>query len=53
MMMQVDGHAEAKDMTSVYAEPFPAKQLLEEVILKLDYEGIDLSHLKHSKYVIK
>jgi integrase len=52
MRLQVEGHSAGKDMTSVYADPFPAKQLYEEVIAKLDY-GIDLSHLKNSKFVIK
>jgi integrase len=52
MRLQVEGHADTKDMTSVYADPFTAKQLLDEIISKLDY-GIDLSHLKNSKYVVK
>lgn len=52
MRLQVAGHSTGKDMTSVYADPFPAKQLYDEIISKLDY-GIDLSHLKNSKYVIK
>jgi integrase len=52
MRLQVAGHSAGKDMTNVYADPFPAKQLYDEVISKLDY-GIDLSHLKNSKYVIK
>ena len=52
MRLQVAGHSPGKDMTSVYADPFPAKQLYDEVIAKLDY-GIDLSHLKNSRFVIK
>jgi integrase len=52
MRLQVEGHSPGKDMTSVYADPFPAKQLYDEVISKLDY-GIDLSHLKNSRFVIK
>lgn len=52
MRLQVEGHSAGKDMTSVYADPFPAKQLYDEVIAKLDY-GIDLSHLKNSRFVIK
>jgi integrase len=52
MRLQVAGHSAGKDMTSVYADPFPAKQLHDEIISKLDY-GIDLSHLKNSKFVIK
>jgi integrase len=52
MRLQVEGHSAGKDMTSVYADPFPAKQLLDEVISKLDY-GIDFSHLKKSRFVIK
>jgi integrase len=51
MRMQIEGHA-IGDMSSVYADPFPAKQLYDEVISKLDY-GIDLSHLKNSRFVIK
>jgi integrase len=52
MRLQVEGHSAGKDMTNVYADPFPAKQLYDEVISKLDY-GIDLSHLKNSRFVIK
>ena len=52
MRLQVEGHSAGKDMTSVYADPFPAKQLYDEVIYRLDY-GIDLSHLSKSKFVIK
>jgi integrase len=52
MRLQVEGHSPGKDMTSVYADPFPAKQLFDEVISKLDY-GLDLSHLKNSRFVIK
>ncbi|HDR14572.1 MAG TPA: DUF3258 domain-containing protein [Desulfobacteraceae bacterium] len=52
MRLQVEGHSAGKDMTSVYADPFPARKLYDEVILKLDY-GIDLSHLKKSKFVVK
>jgi integrase len=52
MRLQVEGHSAGKDMTSVYADPFPATQLYDEVISKLDY-GIDLSDLKNSKFVIK
>ncbi|MFC1581225.1 DUF6538 domain-containing protein, partial [Thermodesulfobacteriota bacterium] len=52
MRLQVSGHSAGKDMTSVYADPFPAKQVRDEVISKLDY-GIDLSHLKNSRFVIK
>jgi integrase len=52
MRLQVEGHAPAKDMTSVYADPFPAKQVYDEIISKLDY-GIKLGHLKNSRFVIK
>ncbi len=52
MRLQVEGHSAGKDMTNVYADPFPAKQLYDEVISKLDY-GIDLSQLKNSRFVIK
>jgi len=52
MRLQVEGHSAGKDMTSVYADPFPAKQLYDEVIYRLDY-GIDLSHLSKSRFVIK
>jgi integrase len=52
MRLQVEGHSAGKDMTSVYVDPFPAKQLYDEVISKLDY-GIDLTHLKKSRYVTR
>ena len=52
MRLQVEGHSAGKDMTNVYADPFPAKQLYDEVISNLDY-GIDLSHLENSRFVIK
>jgi integrase len=52
MRLQVEGHSAGKDMTSVYADPFPARQLYDEVISKLDY-GIDLSNLKESRFVTK
>ncbi|MFC1868226.1 hypothetical protein ACFL0H_08855 [Thermodesulfobacteriota bacterium] len=51
--LEVQGHAFAKDTSFTnYEEKFPPKQKYEEVISKLHY-GIDLSHLKKSKYVIK
>jgi integrase len=52
MRLQVEGHSAGKDMTNVYADPFPARQLYDEVLSKLDY-GIDLSHPKNSKFVVK
>jgi integrase len=52
MRLQVEGHSAGKDMTNVYADPFPARQLYDEVISKLDY-GIDMNHMKDSKFVIK
>jgi hypothetical protein len=52
MRLQVEGHAPENDMTSVYNDPFTPKELYDEVISKLDY-GIDLSHLKNSKYVLR
>ena len=52
-LKQVVGHSRGSDVTTRnYEEKFPVKQLYEEIISKIDY-GIDLSHLKQSKYVIK
>jgi len=46
------GHKLKSIDTGRYGKAYPPKQLLEETVLKLDY-GIDLSHLKNSKYVPK
>lgn len=44
------GHAVQGESMGRYGKRFSAKVLLEEAVLKLDY-GIDLSHLKKSRYV--
>ena len=46
------GHANPNITTGRYGKKFEPKMLLDKVVKKLDY-GIDLSHLKNSKYVIK
>lgn len=50
---QVSGHSRGKDEgTGTYTEDFPPDQILEEVILKVDYhKRLDLTHLKNSKFV--
>ncbi len=53
MLKQVIGHSKGKDVTqAVYTEKYTPKELFDNVILKIDY-GIDLSHLKKSKFVPK
>jgi hypothetical protein len=36
----------------VYKKPPPPRKVLEDAVMKIDY-GIDLSHLKKSKWVVK
>jgi len=52
---QVSGHSRGGDEgTGTYTEDFPPDQILNEVILHVDYhERIDLSHLKDSQWVTK
>lgn len=53
MLQQVVGHSRKKDDTEGYIKGnFPPKQLLKEVVSKIDYK-IDFNHLKKSRYVIK
>jgi integrase len=49
-LKQTTGHSKGKDTTLTYIEKYTPKQLLDDVISKIDY-GIDLSHLKNSKWV--
>ncbi len=49
---EATGHVVQGEGMGRYGKPYVAKTLLKEAILKLDF-GIDLSHLKDSKYVIK
>ncbi|MBI9077452.1 MAG: site-specific integrase [Desulfatibacillum sp.] len=47
---ELDGHSSGKtESYSTYGGRYSPKQLLEEGLLKLDF-GLDLSHLKNSKY---
>jgi integrase len=53
MLKQVMGHSKGKDITqAVYTEKYTPKELFDDVISKIDF-GIDLSHLKNSKFVPK
>jgi hypothetical protein len=53
MLKQVIGHSKGKDVTqAVYTEKYTPKELFDNVISKTDY-GIDLGHLKKSKFVPK
>lgn len=54
MLKEVVGHSTHIDVTDTYTDPYPLKQLLDEVISKVTFhEEIDLTHLKDSKWVIK
>jgi integrase len=46
------GHRNRKITYGVYGKQFKPQKLYKEIVAKLDY-GIDLSHLKKSRYVIK
>ena len=46
------GHRNRKITYGVYGKQFKPQKLYKEIVAKLNY-GIDLSHLKNSKYVIK
>jgi len=52
VIKQLVGHSDKSITTGLYGKPFSPKKLLEDAVMKLDY-GIDLSHLKESKYVPK
>ncbi len=45
------GHRNPNITTGRYGKRFDPKTLLEKAVMKLDYYGIDLSHLKSSKWV--
>jgi integrase len=51
MLQQIVGHSRGKDTTITYTEKYSPKQVYDEVISKLEYPGLDLSHLKKSRYV--
>jgi integrase len=46
------GHKIPGVTMEVYKKPLPPRKVLEDAVKKLDY-GIDLSHLKNSKWVVK
>lgn len=46
------GHEHPQISTSQYGKKFEPGMLMEKAVFKLDY-GIDLSHLKKSRFVIK
>lgn len=49
---ELTGHALQGESFRRYGKSFVVKTLYQEAVLKLDY-GIDLSHLKNSKFVVK
>ena len=49
---ELTGHAIKGESMGRYGKPYQVETLYKEAVLKLDY-GIDLSHLKKSRYVIK
>jgi len=55
LRLQTVGHSIGRDTSSKdYIDPFPPKQIYNEIIRKVDFEKlIDLSHLKQSHYVPK
>ena len=52
LIAEIVGHSIKGETMGRYGKRFKPKVLYENAILKLDF-GIDLSHLKNSKYVIK
>jgi integrase len=52
IISELMGHSEGSLAMRRYADPFRPEVILKEAIMKLDF-GIDLSHLKKSKYVAK
>ena len=50
--MKLWGNAVQGEVFGRYGKPYAAKLLLKQAILKLDF-GIDLSHLKNSKWVVR
>jgi integrase len=51
MLMEVAGHEVGSITLGRYGKRYAPKVLLEHVILKLDF-GVDLSHLKKSRFVV-
>lgn len=45
------GHAKAGETFGRYSSDLKPKVVYDEVVVKLNFEGLDLSHLKSSKYV--
>jgi hypothetical protein len=51
---RVVGHSMGKSTADkYYIEEFPVKQLYDEVVAKIKLEGLDLTHLANSKFVVK
>ena len=46
------GHSIPGVTMEVYKKPPPPRKVLEDAVMKIDY-GIDLSHLKNSKFVVR
>ncbi len=47
------GHAKKGETFGRYSSDLEPKVIFKEAVLKLNYKGLDLSHLKSSKYVAK
>ena len=50
-LQQCAGHSRGKSTTITYIEKYSPKRLYDEVVSKLEYPGLDLTHLKKSRYV--
>ena len=54
MLKEVVGHSVNEGVTDDYTEIYPPKQLLEEIIEKVEFHKVlDLTHLKDSKWVAR
>jgi integrase len=52
MLKEVVGHSVNIDVTDLYTDPYPMKQLFDEVVSRASFhKEIDLSHLKDSRFV--
>ena len=53
MLKEVIGHSVLLDVTDRYTDPYPVKQLYDEIVSQADFHKlIDRIHLKSSKFVV-
>lgn len=54
MLKAVVGHSTNVDVTDIYTDPYPVKQLYDEITVEVKFHReLDLTHLPKSKYVPK